>query len=426
MNINWQKKTIRTASPSGNSDCTGSESTRKAFELASVVMKSDAGIENLRAFIAMKPANAAWRGFPAVPPGSILETVLTAFKDCTDIPLEIPFVTTLSFMSGLLLEEKVRINLVGSLIAPTMMSVVLGESGSGKSFTHRTLTQTLRKPVSEFPEAASAARFVELLHSNNDSLWIRDEFGQFLKALQEQTHMAEMKDYILRAYDGAKIERQTKQERIAVHEPALSILGFTVFETFRSQVPPDSLIDGFGQRFQYTIARKDPERRLRDYPLYDLSEHFTRIGDAWDRLNAIPLHPVYTVTPAAVEAYKSAFTTIRGVNEELPESFFRRSMFAAVRYALIYHFMLGKETAEIDEADIAWAARLVSLHMDDTRAILVDHGLSDLERLVQRAEHVCEEARSRGETVTTRMLIRRINAVKNVQQAAQLLALVRG
>jgi hypothetical protein len=387
-------------------------------------MVTESWTDNLRAFLAMKPAKDSWRGIVAVPAGSILEIVLSAFRERTDIPLELPFITTLSLMSGVLLAEGVRIDLGGSLIAPTMMTVVLGASGIGKTFTQQTLTRNLNGKVREFPEAASAARFAELLQTHNNSLWIRDEFGQLLQAIQEQPHMAEWKEYVLRSYDGSKIERQTKKDRIIIHEPALSILGLTVLDTFRSQVPPASLVDGFAQRFQYIIAKPDAERRMEDFALYDLSHHYPLIGAAWDKMNAIPLHPVYKVTTGAVDAYKRAFKMMRAVNEELPPSFFRRSMFAAVRYALLYHVMLGKPTAEIDEADIAWGARLVSLHMNDARELLLDHGLSDLERLVQRVEEICEEARQNGKKVTKRELVRRMNAVNSVRQAEQLLSLV--
>lgn len=401
-----------------------SHAAADAFDLAEAFSTHGGGLGDLKALLEMKPRNDNWRGNVAIPAGSVLETVVEAFQRETDIPLELPMFTTLSIVSAILLKRCVRIDAFGSTVSPATMTVLLAPSGSGKSFTWKNTVQAVAEEVLKFPEPASSAAFVDLLRSYNNGIWIRDEFGQFIQSLQEQSHLAEMKDYILRLYDGSKIERITKKDGpVTIHEPSLTILGFTVDQTFRKHVPAESLVDGFAQRFQYVIAEQDPERPMEKFPLYNFSGAHEEIAAAWKRFLETPTHGVYTVSKEAVEAFAEAFRVIRQENQAIPGSFFRRSMFNAIRYGLLYHVLLGKESPVLDAEDLAWAATLVTLHMQDARKLLQEFGLGELERLVRKVETVVAACKARGERVTPRTIIRSVNAVKTAQQAANLLAL---
>ena len=46
-----------------------------------------------------------WRGWAAVPPGSLLESIIVAFRDQTNIALEIPFTTFMHHISGALISD---------------------------------------------------------------------------------------------------------------------------------------------------------------------------------------------------------------------------------------------------------------------------------------------------------------------------------
>lgn len=399
-----------------------------AYKLAEAFSARPDGASELKAVLSIKKGgnDNKWRGAAAVPPGSILETIVEAFRSKTDIPLELPLFAALSIVSAILLKRKVRIDAHGSTLSPATMTVLLAPSGSGKTFVWKNTVDAVTNEIVQFPEPASSAAFVDLLHSHNDGIWIRDEFGQFIRALQEQKHMSEMKDYLLRVYDGTKIERTTRKDgSTTIHEPALALLGFTVTETFRSLVPPESLIDGFAQRFQYIVAEPDPKRPMEDFPIYDFSAAAPDIAAAWARLLATPIHDVYQLGPDATEAFKRAFRCARNDNRELAGSFFRRSMFNAIRYALLYHVILGKTSSCLDAEDIEWAVKVVTLHMQDARKLLGEFGLGELERQVQRVEAILAECGARGEPVQARTIVRRISAVKTASYAEMLLKLAR-
>lgn len=370
-----------------------------------------------------KKIGTAWRGNAVIPPGSVLEEVSNAFRRETDIPLELPLMITLSFVAARLLKSGTKIDLNGQMIEPLLWLVILAPSGAGKSFALQRITEMVRG-VDLFPEPASAARFIQDLSVFNRTIWVRDEFGQFMRSLEQQTHLAELRDYLLRLYDGQQLTRRTKTEEITIENPALTIVGLSVFETFKNCVGAEALIDGFAQRFNFIIAPMDPARPAEDFPLYSVNAHMPALRSAWDRIATIPIHPVYQVGPDGVEAFKAAFKALRPADEALPMSFFRRVMFSAIRYAAIFHIVLGDRSDVLTATDFGWAGRMVALHIEDARALLDDYGLGDLERILKRAEAIKFAIEASGRQCKPRDLIRGINIIKSAEQARSILRLI--
>lgn len=370
-----------------------------------------------------KKSGSAWRGHAVVPPGSVLDLVADVFRRETDIPLELPLMSALSFVAGRLLKAGVKIDLNGQMIEPMLWTIVLATSGSGKTFAMRRVMD-MTGETDLFPEPASAARFIQDLSVRNRSIWVRDEFGAFMKSLDQQTHLAELRDYMLRLYDGQSLARRTKNEEITIEDPALVILGLSVFETFKNCVDTEALVDGFAQRFGFIVAPADPARRAEDFPLYNVSAHMPTLRAAWDKLASVPLHPVYRVGPEAIEAFKAAFKALRPADEALPMSFFRRLMFSAVRYAAVYHLVLGDGDDVLTANDFGWAGRMVALHIEDARVLLDDYGLGELERVLRRVEAVKAEIEAKGGRCKPRDLIRRIGTIRTAEHARSLLRLI--
>jgi hypothetical protein len=328
------------------------------------------------------------------------------------------------FLSAHLLGKGVTVDFAGQTLKPDLWSVVLASSGAGKTFATNAL-QRYTGQESKFPEPASAAKFVEDLAQHNNSLWVRDEFAQFLKAMEQQPHMAEMKDYLLRVFDGQKVERNTKKARIEVDDPALCILGLTVLESFKDNVSAESMLDGFAQRFSYVIARRDPERPASAFPIYDLRGWQDRIREDWDKVTATVQHQRYIVGPEGEEAFRTSFALLLPPNENVPTSFFRRIMFRGIRYALLFHVLLGKTGDTIDAVDMGWAGRICALHVKDAAWLVGEHGLPDLERLCRRAEELRERIqREEGRAITPRDVIRGLNGIRNAAEAKAILQMI--
>jgi len=62
--------------------------------------KNDETRGRITAMLNKKISPDIWRGMMAVPPSSVLQSVLAIFHQQTDIPLELPFFTMLHFISG--------------------------------------------------------------------------------------------------------------------------------------------------------------------------------------------------------------------------------------------------------------------------------------------------------------------------------------
>ncbi len=362
----------------------------------------------------------AWRGLLAVPPGSLLSAVVSAFEKQTDIPLEIPFFVTLHLLSAELLKRKVTVDFQGQTIRPDLWTVVLAESGTGKTWTANRLMD-MTGAEETFPDPATAARFIEELEAHNNSLWIRDEFGQFLKTLETQSYAQEIKDILLRTYDGKEVARRTKKYEVVVKDPALTILGLTVYSTFLDIITPDSLLDGFAQRFSYVIAEKDPKRPMRKFPWYNFQAWENTIRREWNTVTqSFPTDGAqYHVTELGFEGFNESFDML--VHDQLPESFYRRIMVRGIRYALMYHLLLKKDSLELDQQDMGWAGRLSALHIQDAVKLLGAQ-MSEMGRLIQKAEVLRDRLAAEGKPIKARDLVMNIRGIRNASDARFILS----
>ena len=396
----------------------------KQLSIFDVLAKSEDARETVRMMLKVNAQPNVWRGLVATPPGSLLATVITAFRASTDIPLEIPFFVTLHFLAAHMLAKGVTVDFAGQVVKPDLWSVVLASSGAGKTFATNALGRFTGQDAS-FPEPASSAKFIEDLASHNNSLWVRDEFAHFLKAIEQQPHLQEMKDYLLRVFDGKRVERNTKKANVSVDDPALCILGMSVLENFKDSVSAESMLDGFAQRFSYIVAKRDPERPMKDFPIYDLRPHQDRIRAEWDKATESIQHQKYTMGADAEEAFKESFSFLIPPNEQIPSSFYRRIMFRGVRYALLYHILLGKETNTLDASDMGWAGRICGLHIHDAAWLVGEHGLPDLERLCRKTEELRDRIKAQeGRAITPRDVVRGIHGVRNTSEARSLLQMM--
>lgn len=384
-------------------------------------------LTRLKALMALEREPLGWRGLMAVPPDSVLDRTLTAFQVHTDIPLEIPFFTVMHVISGMLLQRNVRISVRGQMLNPDLWTIVLAESGNGKTFTNTVIRESMPEELriqQGLGEVASAAKFVEELEKFNRTLWIKDEWAQLMKAVQQQPHMCEMKEYFLKLHDGERIERKTKKAEITIDNPALTILGLTVRSTFVKNISAEDVLDGFSQRFGYVVAESDPERPMEDFPLYEYDKIVGSINRAWGDLKNLPIHEVYTVGDEGVSAFETAFKVLCGEFKKVEPSFFRRILWRSMKYSLIYHILLGKETSTIDTQDIAWAARVARMHLADVRWLLDAYGMSELEETIKRAEILKAKYAESGQEFTTRALISNIKTIRNVRDAQTILKFV--
>jgi hypothetical protein len=396
--------------------------TEAAFK---VLERSDEARDLTLALFHRRPSTDQWRGFIAIPPDSLIEKVIEEFRHKTNIPLEIPFFTFLSILSGYLLCEGVSINILGfPRIYPDIWNIILALSGAGKTYTEDTISRALSRVMGqiEFPGTGlvSGAAFISELTKKPRGLWIRDEFAQFIKSIEFGGPLSDMKDYLLRLYNNRKIERSTKKESITqLIDPALTILGLSVLDTFYKHVPIEMMLDGFAQRFGIVIAKADASRLWRDYPLWDVD------CSTWDSrwvTMTTNLHKEYFASKVGLEAFSSTFNAL--FNDKLPESFYRRVLWRAHKYALMYHVLRADPSCYLTAEDYGWAARVISMQLDDMAYLVGEHNISPLERMIKSAERIGQKVNNNGKELTTRDLIQGVSSITNVQQAKTILEMV--
>lgn len=359
-----------------------------------------------------------WRGMMAVPPGSLLEDVIKEFEANTNIALEIPFTTFLHYVSGALIERDATIRFQGAKIDADVWSVVLAPSGGGKTWTQKRIGAGLDGvvPVIESGAASAAAWLEEVETVKGRGLWVRDEFYQLLKGIEQPGPLADLKDYLLRIYDNVKIERTTKRDRIVVEHPALSILGFTALSPFVEGVSAESLLDGFAQRFGFVLAQPDERRRWQDFPVWSAD------SAEWAKAFQAMIEPVktgaeYIATPEAERAFFKAFKRLAG-GVGLDESFYRRVMWRAHKYALAYHVIRGAaDDPHLTEEDYGWAARWIEIQLADTAELLEMCSRTDISRAIDTAEEIVRKLREKGEPVTARAIVSRTRLIPNAATA---------
>ena len=392
--------------------------------LAELQRKRDGAKETIKAMLAIKAnPSASWRGLIAVPPSSPLEHLLSSFRRHTDIPLELPFFSFLHLLSGWLLQNRVKISGGGLRgIYPELWTIVLAPSGTGKTTAYNLIAAA--SPIkSTFPEPASGARFIEALSQNNFSLWFQDEIAQKLKQIDTPNGpLSDIKEYLLRAYGNDKIERSTKMETITVEEPCLGILGLNTQESFWASLNPESLTDGFSQRFSYVVAEEDPSRPITDFPIYNETVIIKAATDAFQKIQAVALHPEYKIGEEAVQAFKSSFSML--FTEEIPKSFYRRVLFRAFKYALYYHLILCKTSDTLDAEDMGWAARLAAMHLQDVGKLLNKTKLQGISKLVTSAKKIQSKLNKQGKPLTARDLRNGISGIDTNEQAMAIMSLM--
>jgi hypothetical protein len=364
---------------------------------------------------AKRKEEAQWRGKIAIPPASLLEKIINEFEAKTEIPLEIPFFTFLHYLAAHLVVQDTVLNFYDDKIRMNFWTVVLATSGEGKSYVHK----KLRDSLGDIPEidgtaqVSSAAFIQELKRHDGKGLWLRDEMLQWIRAIEMPGPQADMKDIMLRAYDGQTIARESKTGGRIEVIPRFSFLGFNVLETFVDGINPESMIDGFAQRFSYVVAKEDPKRQMKDFPWWKVD------SSGWEAIWKGLVTNICTEFVSS-EASSAAFETCfqEFINVDIPKSFYRRLMMMAHKYAVLYHVIRGEgSNPNITAEDYGWAARIIGMHMSDLGLILSKTQFGDLEKILQSCERVVADLKKKGMPITPRVLLQRVKALKNAGTA---------
>lgn len=413
--------TIAETLPIAKSPKRSKKAVQQSFDFGDLSSEARSYIKTT--YAARKKLKEQWRGMLAVPPGTLLESVLYEFQTKTNIALEIPFFTIMHYVGGSLVAKGTTIEFAGKKIEADFWTIVLSKSGAGKTWTQETIKKIIGKSVPELDSSAvSSAKFLEELEKMPQALWVRDEIYQLLKVIdQDGSPMSEVKGYLLKAYDNAKLERSTKKDVITVNKPVLSILGFNATQSFIDGMSVESLVDGFAQRFGYVLSKPDPARPWQECPMWSVDSGAW--SGIWEKMMSGVLVE-YKASPEAEKTFIKCFKEM--VNDaDVDESFYRRILWRAHKFALIYHILRGHGADPIITGeDYGWASRVLSMQLSDAAEVLDMCGGSDLKKMLDQGQQAVERLTTNGKPVTARAIIRSCNSIKNAQSARLVLDLL--
>jgi hypothetical protein len=331
-----------------------------------------------------------WRGVVATPPASLLEVVLAEFLRATPVAAELPFMSTICLVAQYLCEKGAALVMEdGRKVQPDFYTVLLAPSGEMKSFSQSRVLEGFElggwKP-SRIRDAGSTAGLMEELRANEGkaTFWWIEEFGQFWKQTVSEAHQGTPR-LLLMAYDHATLTKCLRDSVLEVKDPCLSLLGTTVFANLHNQLTKEDWASGLCQRIAFVFCSPDPTRNCFDrrYAILD-GVSLEKIANAFRKATETPVHTNYRFTADARSAIGDSWVLMG--RQGISADFVRRIEFRAFKYALVYHWLLGKANNEIDKEDVNWAVRLAMLHLSDLRRIMDDVEYAELQDLMRRAE----------------------------------------
>lgn len=319
------------------------------------------------------------------PPGSVLEKIVNLFWEYTDIPLNMVFWMTLTVLGGYLTQRDVKIRLGRQEIYPNLWTLVLAESGVGKTFSIKLLKSALSEDVYVHePSYQSKAALVADLYAHKEArkaVVVIDEFGQVLRLIHSRNE--DLKQALLLAYDG-EVEHTTKKEgRIVVDDVALSILAATVLSVFHQIATPEDLLDGLMQRFLMVEARMH-ERNLQNWPYIIPEEAILGIKHASKQFTEkVEQYTELEVSPQAIEIWRKFY--LKHWNPDL-ESHYKRYLFATLKIAGIYYYLTDSSEGKISPQHIGWALRAMDDSLEALYNFMSKKGFDKWSKLADRVE----------------------------------------
>lgn len=399
-------------------------------------LKDEEKREKLRLMLSIKEPKDRWRGQIMLPPGSVAEDVINEFRQKSDIPLEIPFFQLFHLISGYLLYNGVSTTIDGGglqkVIRPDFWTIILATSGGGKTTTWSFMEDMAPDVIKqiqwfEFNGLVSGASFIESLADNNNKLVVRDEFEQFYKRLKNpQGPLAELVEYLLLAYDNRPLSRKKAKkkgetDRVYIDKPAFSFLGMCVGSTFTDSLSLEDVDNGLLARYGLVCAERDPTRNPMNFPWY--SVNLKPYKDKFCRLLDGIKFKSYICDDNALEGYATAWREM--ARDDIDMSFYRRILWKAHKYALIYHILTEQGDKEkLTAIDYGWAAKALQIHLLDNIKLLQQHGLSTLQKQYELVNEYCKQQFIAGKPIRASDILRSVRGGwRRVSEVRDLLSL---
>lgn len=366
---------------------------------------------------------------------SLLGLTYQAFRKETNIPESIPIFSLFSYMANHLVKNEVVWTIPNILKdqRANLWIINLAPSGASKTYSLNLIDECIpmdengQKKVSRnFEHCSGAKAFINEIKDKNNGFYVVDEAAKTLAAIETPGHpLSDTKELYLKAYDGQRLSRKNAEEEIVVENPCITILWLNTIQNFIDKISYESLADGFAQRFLYVLTERDFKRCAGDYPIYSKENILNSMQSEMTAVFNQELYKEYIVNEDVLEMYKDAFKRLWG-EMKLCESFFRRVMFKAFTYSIIYHLLLKKEGNVLDREDLEYALRVCVIHLHSIKRLIQiktkdDEGVIELKRIIEKVI----EREQAGKSVKERDLISSVHGIDNKDDAEFVLELIK-
>lgn len=319
----------------------------------------------------------------------ILSSIYDAFLTHTEVPTALPIFGFLSFVSAYCVKNNITYKIPFDPKVRTLdtWTTVLAPSGSSKTLSISQIQNLIPTDVNgekiitnNFKKANGPAKFIEELADlpttpdgkSQYGFWIQDEVAQMFKQVErEGTPLSEIKEYLLEAYDHKSLERKNKQSTIKTKEIILTTLFINTFDSYVSNISLESLSDGLMRRFNLVYSEKD-ERDFTDYSFYKMANLIEDLADKfYTFFDSIESDQQFTFSKDCVELYQKYFKIYwhKKYKNVLAgrENFYRTYMMESFKFAIFYHFILGKKGTEIDSECLMYGMKISLLFADSVK-----------------------------------------------------------
>ena len=349
--------------------------------------------------------------FACCPPNTILEKILSVWKDKTDFPLELPFFIFLVYFGlylniskkGIIKQDSESIERTWQHLNFNLM--IIANSGDGKSQTQTfmgDLFNNLLKGEGELPvlkQAKSERAYCEGIQEIGEiGLLNIDEYGQFMLN-QNDAENQNIIRLFLRLYDGT-VDYKTKDDTFDLKNLKWSVLTAMTPTSMDKKFTEEVMNNGAGNRTLIVFGNERKATRAKQ-------KHWNSFNAIQNELNQLientTLLDEYYISEEAEKAYEQSFTLMCKI--DVPKGYIRRTLDQSYKWALLMKIICGKgHTIEIEAEYMGWAGRISALLLSNViRLIEISRG-QELNTKVERIEKWLKDKDAENEIVTLRDL----------------------
>ncbi len=343
----------------------------------------------------------------------ILSVIYNKFLENTEIPCALPVFSFFSFLSAYCVKNNITYSIPLSDDKKPLDTwiTVLAPSGSAKTFSNAQINKIIPKDLEgkkiiepNFTRPNGAAKFIQDLAELPETkdgqaqygYWVEDEAAQMFKQIEKiGSPLSEIKEYLLKSYDHSVLTRKTKNDTVETKNIILTLFFINTFESYVNNISNESMTDGLMRRFNLVYSEKDG-RDFTDYSIYNENKIRDEVisEKMIDFFFSIKPDQHFTFSDECFELYRKYFKIYwhKKYKNILPgkENFYRTYMMQSWKFAIFYHFILGKTGNVIDGECLVFGMKISLLFAESMKKFFdykvkpqhIEKAKSDLDKYI--------------------------------------------